>query len=96
MAYVYPHPIDLNEKLRVLREALVRQSIAVLAGDLKKAAELNQEMRDVVDLPLTCVCEKGNPCLHHAATCTTCTPSCLGHPGSPLGGPGTQQMCKLK
>lgn len=93
MVYVYPHPIDIHEKIRVLRELLVRQANAVRDGDLKKAADMNQEMRDVADLPLsetkTCVCEMGNPCLYHAATCITCGPRCQGHPGE-------VDLCKRK
>lgn len=27
-----------------------------------------------------CICEPGDPCDYHAATCTTCDISCKGHP----------------
>ena len=43
-----------------------------------------------------CVCEHGEPCDYHAATCKVCYPRCKGHPERNTHGLARQDYANLK
>lgn len=73
--------------------AKVQQLIAPRTACEKLYAHLPRGERvsdDTTKYPITCtqcraalklcICEPGDPCDYHAATCVTCTGGCSGHP----------------
>lgn len=45
-------PMTVSEKISTLLDLLAKQANAVIAADWKEVERLNQDMRDVANLPL--------------------------------------------